>query len=318
MARHMGSSSSASNKTVHMAASVEEPLSNHAVNPLPSHAGGVNGLPSQKPNRGSKGRRIFSTLLLAVGIVLLLVAGGMFAVQQWGYYQQDKVNSDLAAHVKIDDAPSQGSEVEKCPVTVDWAALKKVNDEVIGWLYVPGTTINYPIYQHSDNEYYLHNNAEGTWTVGGQLFMDYENTKPGLVDNQSLIYGHHLLNGTMFEQIAALDDQKKFDEMGTIWYVTEQGAHRLKPVFMYDTAREDMDARTTNFASADELHKFLAKRLDKALTRRADADKIVSKVNHVMTLSTCIYYSKYEKGQGRGLLVCAPVEEIDAALAATK
>ena len=112
MARHMGSSASANNKTVRTAAPVEEPLSNHAVSPLPSNAGASKGLNSRKPNRGSKGRRIFSTLLLAVGIILLLVAAGMFAVQRWGYYQQDKVNSDLASHIKIDDTPSQGSDYE--------------------------------------------------------------------------------------------------------------------------------------------------------------------------------------------------------------
>lgn len=306
-----GASWSQGATTTHTAAT--EHLDNHAVSMLSSRAGATQRRARQQQKQGGRARRIFSNLLLAVGIILLLVAGGMFAVQRWGYFKQDQLNKKLASHVQIVDSPSQGSEGEKVPVTVDWEGLKKVNDEVVGWLYVPGTSINHPIYQHSDNEYYLHTTAEGEWSVGGQLFMDFENVKPGLKDNQTLIYGHHLLNGTMFEEIANLDDQKKFDQMGTIWYITEEGAHRLKPLFFYDTAREDMDARTINFATPDEFHTFLAQRLEKAQTRRKDADMLASKVDHVMTMSTCVYYDKYEKDQGRGLLVCAPVEEIEAA-----
>jgi sortase B len=267
---------------------------------------------SQEGKKPSRGRRIFSNLMIVVGVVLLVVAGVMYFQQQQQYGEQDQINAELASHVVIEPQTDESDEA-RCPVTVDWEALKAINDEVVGWLYVPDTTINYPVYQGEDNDYYLHHSAEGDWTVGGQLFLDTDNTAPGMQDGQSLIYGHHLRNGTMFEQIAKLDQQENFDAMGNIWYVTETQAYELVPVFMYDTDRDDVDARTVSFATPDELRQFMAERLARALTRRADADAVVGQAEHFLTLSTCVYYSKYERGHGRGLVVCVPVTELPAA-----
>lgn len=294
-----------------------QPMAQH---PAASHGGrrqavgaDARGPQGAQPSSKRGRRNVLSTVLIVVGVILLLVAGGMFAYQQFNYMRQNQINDDLASHVTITDAADDG---DGCPVTVDWAALKAINPDVVGWLYVPDTTINYAVYQGTDNDYYLHHSAEGEWTVGGQLFLDYENTKPGMADGQSIIYGHHLLNGTMFEQIAVLDQQENFDAMGTIWYVTEEKNYSLAPVFMYDTDRDDLDARTLKFASDDELHAFMADRLTRAVTRRNDAEAIVGGASHFLTLSTCVYYSKYEEGHGRGLVVCAPLDEIAAATAA--
>lgn len=266
--------------------------------------------------RETSRRSVLSTILIAIGVILIVVAGALFLRQQLSYREQEKINEKLASYVVITDSPAQGSDELTCPVTVDWEGLKAINSDVVGWLYVPDTTINYPVYQGEDNDYYLHHSAsEGAWTIGGQLFLDCDNVAPGMQDTQSFIYGHHLLNGTMFEQIAALDDQKRFDAMGTIWYVTEQKAYALAPVFMYDTDSDDEKTRTMIFATADEQHAYFSERLDRALTRRDDADQIMNKASHFLTLVTCVYYDKYAEGHGRGLLVCAPLDEIQAATA---
>lgn len=255
----------------------------------------------------SKARRVASTLLIIVGIALIAVAGGIYAKQQYAYHEQDVVNDELAQNVQIADEDDPN---EVCPVTVDWASLKEVNDEVVGWIYVPGTTVNYPVYQTTDNEHYLHYNAKGEWGVGGQVFMDYQNQKPGLIDGQTLIYGHHLHDGTMFTPISELDQQEKFDATPTVWYITEEGPIRCVPVFFYDTDRDDTAARTTSFASTDELHAFILDRLGRCVTRRDDAEEVINNADHFLTLSTCVYYKKYARKHGRGLLVCVPASEL--------
>lgn len=266
----------------------------------------------QTKRRGGGARNVLSRLLIIVGVALLLVAGGMYGYQQYSYYEQRKVNEDLAQYASVVDEEAE----ETCPVTVDWDGLRAVNSDVVGWIYVGGTNINYPVYQGEDNQHYLRHNAEGTWTVGGQIFLDHENTAPGLVDAQSVIYGHHLLDGQMFEPISQMDQQDKFDAATDVWYVTPDGATRLLPLFFYDTDREDTAARTLTFASADEFHAYLADRCGRALTKRAGAETTIGSVSKVMTLSTCVYYDKYAKGHGRGLLVCAPYDEVVAAEAA--
>ena len=202
---------------------------------------------TQTAKRGGGVRNVLSRLLIIVGVALLLVAGGMYGYQQYSYYEQRKVNEDLAQYASVEE-----EDENTCPVTVDWDGLRAVNDDVVGWIYVGGTEISYPVYQGEDNQHYLRHNAEGTWTVGGQIFLDHENTAPGLVDAQSVIYGHHLLDGQMFEPISQMDKQDKFDAATDVWYVTPDGATRLLPLFFYDTDRDDTAARTLTFASADE------------------------------------------------------------------
>ena len=112
--------------------------------------------------------RIISGILFALGIILILVAAGMWGYNQWQYHEQDQINEKLAAYATIDP---KGSEA---PV-VDWASLKAVNQDVVGWVQIPNTVVNFPVYQGADNDEYLHTNAEGSYSLGGQIFLDAEN-----------------------------------------------------------------------------------------------------------------------------------------------
>lgn len=246
---------------------------------------------------------LLSNLLLAAGVILLLAAVGMWVVAQWRYHQQDVVNDELAAYAVLPADPSQ-------PPVVDWEGLKAVNPDVVGWVQVPGTVINYPVYQGEDNDYYLNTNAHGDYGVGGQIFMDYENQAPGMVDQQTLVYGHHLKNGSMFKQVADMENQEFFDSVDTVWYVTEDGAYELRPLLVYYTDPEDSAARTLNFASEEEFRAYLSDLLGRSVASDADAQAIIDGTSRVMTLSTCNYIDGY----GRTLLVCVEKSEAEAAL----
>lgn len=257
-------------------------------------------------------RRLLSTLMIVAGVVLLAVAGGMWGMSQWRYHEQDVVNRKLAAYATVLDNEADAPQSQ--PPEVDWEGLKAINDDVVGWLQVPGTTINYPVYQGEDNEHYLRHSALGDWTLGGQLFIDCESTRPGMVDAQTYVYGHHLLDGSMFEQIAAMDDQARFDEIGTVWYVTEQTAWECEPLFVYYVHEDDTKARTFTFDDTAAFRAYLSERLASAVAARDDAATIVSGASHVLCLVTCNYYEEYE-GHGRTILVCVPKQEAALALA---
>ena len=164
---------------------------------------------------------------------------------------------------------------------------------------MPDTVVNYPVYQGVDNDQYLRTNALGEWSVGGQVFLDAENTAPGMVDQQSILFGHHLWDGTMFQPLSLLDNQEVFDKTDTIWYVTETEAFELEPLFMYFVDPYDETVRQFKFASDEEFRTYLKGKLDVAVTRRADADQLVASAKRVLTMSTCNYYDGY----GRSILV---------------
>ncbi len=251
-----------------------------------------------KGRRDPKGcrARIVSTILLVVGIGLLVAAGGMWAYNQYQYHQQDEINEKLAAYAKVDDTGITAPEV-------DWDALKAVNPDVVGWVQIPGTVVNYPVYQGSDNDEYLRTTAEGNYSVGGQIFLDYENVKPGMLDQQTIVYGHHLYNGSMFKTVADMENQGMFDSVSTIWYVTEEATYELQPVFSYKTDGDDENVRRFDFDSTDAFHSYLTDLLGKASAKSADAESLIADSANVLSLCTCSYT---DNEYGRVILVCVP------------
>lgn len=258
------------------------------------------------PAREDKTRRrrnVLSTLLLVVGVALLLVAGGMWGYAQYQYHVQDENNAKLAAYATVSDDAAQ-------PPTIDWAGLKAVNADVVGWVYIPGTHVDFPVYQGDSNDEYLRTSAEGEYSVGGQIFMDYENSRPGLVDRQTLVYGHHLNNGAMFTDVDEFASQDYFNGINTVWYLTEDASYELEPLFFYKSAATNGAARQIVFSDDNDFHNYLANALSQATAKSSSADGAVSSVSRVLTLCTCDYENDFGKGNGRGLLVCALKSEV--------
>ena len=253
---------------------------------------------ARKSGGGGRGRNVFSTLLIIVGVALIVVAGTMYYRNEQNYREIDEANERVAqyATLPVDDGP---------PV-VDWEALKAMNPDVVGWIQVPGTVVNYPVFQSSDNNYYLHHAPDKSTTLGGSVFLDFECKAPGLVDRQSIVYGHHMRNGSQFKQIADMDSQESFDGISTVWYVTEDATYELAPLFVYYTSDGDLDVRQFSFDSTKAYREYLASYYKKAVAQRSDAEQAIEVIDHLFTLSTC----NYIEGYGRTLLVCVPKNEI--------
>ena len=284
-------------------AAADQPAGNNEASKTSVETASMKSTVSSKNNNGKKPAKkgfsnILSTILLIVGIGLLIVSGIMFGKTQVEYHAQDVINEELAAYATVSEKK------DEAPV-VDWAGLKAVNSQVVGWVQIPGTQVNYPVYQTTDNEHYLHTNAKGEWSIGGQIFMDYQNNPNGLVDQQTILYGHHMRNGSMFQYIGAMNDQNTFDKVETIWYVTPTQTYELEPVFTYHTDEDDEEVRQFNFASVDEFRSYLKDRLSRAVRSLTDAAEVLSRAYHDLTLFTCNYTDQY----GRTMLICVPKTE---------
>lgn len=92
--------------------------------------------------------------------------------------------------------------------------LKEVNPEVIGWITIYGTNIDYPLVQGDDNEKYVKTAADGTYSLGGSIFLDSRNSAD-LTDFNSVIYGHSMAYNAMFGDISDYLDAGFFAEHGT-------------------------------------------------------------------------------------------------------
>ena len=91
--------------------------------------------------------------------------------------------------------------------------LRQINDEVIAWLNIFDTNIDYPVTQGTNNMKYVTTNAEGRYSLSGSIFLDYRNSSD-FSDFNSIIYGHNMDKKTMFGEVGYFEDKKYFDSHG--------------------------------------------------------------------------------------------------------
>ena len=167
---------------------------------------------------------------------------------------------------------------------INFRALQEVNPDVIGWIYSPDTTINYPVVQGDDNAYYLKHLADGTENRNGCPFLDVQN-RPDFTDDNSIIYGHHMQNGTMFACVSWYEDQSYYDEHPVMYLMTPEAAYRIELFSGYITTM-DSSAYMQTFGGIREHTDWL-----KDVSGRFDfrANLEISAYDRVITLSTCAY-----------------------------
>ena len=93
--------------------------------------------------------------------------------------------------------------------SVDFASLRDINSDIVGWIRIFGTEIDYPVMQSNDNDYYLARNYRQGFATAGSIFLDYRNNWQ---DNFLIIYGHRMSYGGMFTDIIKFKEQRFFEE----------------------------------------------------------------------------------------------------------
>lgn len=111
--------------------------------------------------------------------------------------------------------------------TIDWPALEEEVVDSRAWVSVDGTDIDFPVVQGNDNEWYLYHDAFGRESYAN-VFLDYRCNPNG---TNAIVYAHTHWADTGFHQIAEVDEQGHFDDVGTVWYSTpEEGTLAFTPV----------------------------------------------------------------------------------------
>lgn len=188
-----------------------------------------------------KGMGAVSTLILVLALCVFCFAGFKLLSILRDYrssndeYEEltedftQKTGTDSTAGRDAGGAPSPpGDLIEDAdpPLTVDWADLKAVNPDIVGWIYVDGEKgISYPVCRAEDNDYYLHRTFRKEQRYAGSIFMDYHN-QGDWADPNTIVYGHNMRNGSMFGTLKFLYDQAKYDKDPYFWILTPQGNYR--------------------------------------------------------------------------------------------
>ncbi|MBQ9851775.1 MAG: class B sortase [Ruminiclostridium sp.] len=229
-------------------------------------------------------------VLIAVLLVVFLGSGGMLLWKQLDYHNgaENYQEASQLAQVtlpedqpKAEPEPQSGDPYIQGLETLDLAALRAVNPDVVGWMLVPGTSISYPLLQGADNDYYLNHTWDGTRNSVGAVFMDYRND-PALGDFNTILYGHKMNNDAMFGLLHQYKNEGYLEAHPYLYLANDRGIHRYDIFAYYETATTNTYTRDFPDEAAREayLAECLAQRwVDPGITPGVE--------DHILTLSTC-------------------------------
>lgn len=162
--------------------------------------------------------------------------------------------------------------------------LRKTNPDVIGWISIPGTVIDYPILQTDDNDYYLYRSITGTYLKSGSIYADYRN-ESDWSDQNTVIYGHNMASGEMFAQLAKFKSSSFIRSNKYIYIYTDEGIRVYTVFSAYETNIYNPYTRI-RFASD---HEFIgwAKNVYSASLKKASGSFKFDGDDKILTLTTC-------------------------------
>lgn len=222
-----------------------------------------------------------------VSIVLLLIALGCFGYI--GLTMMQYANSSQQYESISNDAGGANlSDVSLDQMTIDWDKLKSQNPDTVGWIFMPGTNINYPIVQGEDDEKYLHTDFNGNangWVQNGCIFLSSQNSS-FFTDDANFIYGHNMNDGSMFGQLAkSFLESPDFNKLNTFYILTPQTNYKVNiyAVDVVDATRTDI--LKPNFSTDEDKASYIQKTLDEAKHKNDAVDP--TGTDRLFALITC-------------------------------
>lgn len=248
-----------------------------------------------------KWKNIILILVIITFIVTLIIS--IFNVVKWKI-DSNKTNDEITnIQENVDVEEVQDTEnteiiepVEEVPkenpywdyinmnmINVNFNDLKRTNPNVVGWLKVNGTNINYPFVQGSDNKYYLTHSFNKSYNAAGWVFLDYRNN--GTNNKNTIIYAHGRTDKTMFGTLRKVLNNGWLNNTNNyVVKISTETENSLWQVFSVYHIPTTSDYLQTDFSDDALYQKFL----DMIKNRSShNFNTNVTSTDNILTLSTC-------------------------------
>ncbi len=186
--------------------------------------------------------------------------------------EEEQTNNDYWDYIKIP------------LINVNFDDLLIKNSDTVGWLFVDGTNINYPVVQSKNNSYYLYHSFDKSKNYAGWIFADYRNNMVSLGKN-TIIYGHGRLDKTMFGTLKYIVKSSWFkDTENHIVKLSTPTENTLWQVFSVYHIPTESYYITTDFGTDESFELFINTMKERSFY---NFEATVNKDDKVLTLSTC-------------------------------
>ena len=227
-------------------------------------------------------------ILMAIALVVFCVSAVNFG---WHHYQEfvssralDNIRQEVILPPVINEPSGEEEDVYEdvfSTLSIDFDRLFSINRDIVGWIYIPGGFVSYPLLQAADNHRYLNLTFDNRQNSLGSIFLDFRNA-PDFEDLNTIIYGHDTRNDMMFGSLKRYLDQAYADEHRYIHIIREHDV-RVYEVFAVFETPATSHVYTKNFYSEELFAEYLQEMLAKSVITTNNPPTTES----IITLSTC-------------------------------
>ncbi len=173
---------------------------------------------------------------------------------------------------------------------IDFADLQEnTNADIYAWIYIPDTVIDYPVLQHAtDDTYYLNYNIDGSKGYPGCIYSEMANAKD-FSDFLTVLYGHNMKNGTMFNGLHQFEDAAFFEEHPYIYIYCADGRTLRYQIFAAYKHSDEHLLKSYTFLNSFAKQSYIDSVLEqKNMVCNLREDVEVTPESNILTLSTCV------------------------------
>ena len=242
--------------------------------------------------------------IAVLGILIFIFAIGIGYIGYYIYNNFKSQNDDVLSNIAVDDKQITETKTERI---LQLEELKKQNNDIVGWIEIENTIINYPVLQCEDNSFYMTHNYKKEYSAEGSIFLDKDYNWE-LPSSNLLLYGHNNKNKTMFAELLNYKEESYYKEHPTIRFTTlaEDKTYEIIAVFksrVYYKSEKDV-FRYYYFINAENEEEYNNYINESKKASLYDTGKTATYGDQLLTLSTC----EYSQEDGRFVVVAKKVQ----------
>ena len=235
---------------------------------------------------------IIITSIIAFGVILII--SSYFLAKDFLVYKESNDDSkELRQEVIIKEENEE-------KVEIDWEKLEDINKDIVGWIKIEGTHIDYPILQDNSKLQYLTKSFNGKYNVNGSIFTINDNP---FQDSETIIYGHNMKSKIMFSELDKYMKEDFFYKHSSFEIYTKGQNYKATVFSCYSTNvyQEEKQVKSLEF---DEKVEYYKKKSKYSIEN-------IGKVKKIVKLSTCSYLNNHTTPTNQRYYIVAKLEEID-------
>ena len=178
--------------------------------------------------------------------------------------------------------PVEGDPVMEEMAGINIAALREENEDVLGWIRIPDTKIDYPLLQGEDNDFYLKHTWQKQRNSVGSIFLEHLN-RPDLTDFNTIVYGHNMRDKSMFGQLDNYSIEGFWETHPYVYVAIDTGVYRYE-VFAFLQAPVDSVTYSIRPQRDDTKQEFIDYSMEHTWIDTGVRPVITDRI---LTLSTC-------------------------------